>query len=54
MMNKLTTLKIKNIRLFKRVEKLESKIENTNVMKNVDIAIDYLDKNFNDEVFTYT
>ncbi len=54
MMNKLTTLKIKNIRLFKRIKELENRIEDTNVMKNVDAAIDYLDRDFSDEVLTYT
>ncbi len=50
-MNKLMTLKIDNIRLLKRVEKLKSKIEN---MKIVDEAIDYFNKNFNDEVILHT
>jgi archaellum component FlaC len=49
--NKLTTLKIDNIRLFKRVKKLKNKIEN---MKIVDEAIDYLNKKFNDEIILHT
>ncbi len=52
--NKLTTLKIENIWLFKQVKKLKNKIENMNVMKNVDVVINYLNKNFNDKVFMYT
>jgi hypothetical protein len=50
-MNKLTTLKIDNIQLLKRVKELKSKIEN---MKIVDEAIDYLNKDFNDEVILHT
>jgi hypothetical protein len=50
-MNKLTTLKIDNIRLFKRVKELKSRIEN---MKIVDEAIDYLNKDFSDEVILHT
>jgi hypothetical protein len=50
-MNKLMTLKIDNIRLLKRVKKLKNKIED---MKIVDEAIDYLNKNFSDEVILHT
>jgi hypothetical protein len=50
-MNKLTTLKIDNIRLLKRVKELKNKIEH---MKIVNEAIDYLNKNFSDEVILHT
>jgi archaellum component FlaC len=50
-MNKLKTLKIDNIRLLKRVKELKNKVED---MKIVDEAIDYLNKNFNDEPILHT
>jgi hypothetical protein len=50
-MNKLTTLKIDNIWLLKRVKELKSKIED---MKTVDEVIDYLNRDFNDEVILHT
>jgi archaellum component FlaC len=50
-MNKLTTLKIDNIRLFKRVKELKNNVEN---MKIIDEAIDYFNKNFNDEMILHT
>jgi hypothetical protein len=53
MKNKLKTLKIENRRLFDRIKKLKIRIENMNEMKNVDVAIDFLDRNFDDEKREY-
>jgi archaellum component FlaC len=50
-MNKLTTLKIDNIRLFKRIKELKNKVEN---MKIINEAIDYLNKDFSDEMILHT
>jgi archaellum component FlaC len=50
-MKELTTLKIDNIQLLKRIKELKSKIKN---MKIVDEAIDYFNKNFNDEIILHT
>jgi cell division septum initiation protein DivIVA len=51
--NKLKTLKIENRRLFDRIEELKTKIESMNEMKDVDAAIDFLDKDFDDEKREY-
>jgi hypothetical protein len=53
MKNKLKTLKIENCRLFDRIKELKTKVESMNEMKNVDAAIDFLDRNFNDEKREY-
>jgi predicted ATP-grasp superfamily ATP-dependent carboligase len=49
-MNKLTTLKIDNTRLLKRVKELKRRIEDMKNMKNVDAQIDYFNKDFSDEL----
>jgi hypothetical protein len=51
--NKLTILKIKNRCLFDRIKELKTKVESMNEMKNVDAAIDFLDRDFNDEKREY-
>jgi hypothetical protein len=53
MKNKLKTLKIENCRLFNRIKELKTKVESMNEMKNVDAAIDFIDKDFNDEKCEY-
>ncbi len=52
-MNKLTTLKIDNTRLLKRVEELKKKVEDMKNMKNVDAQIDYFNKDFSDELISH-
>jgi hypothetical protein len=42
-------MKIENRRLFNRIKKLKTRIENMNEMKNVDSAIEFLDRDFDDE-----
>jgi hypothetical protein len=46
-------LKIENRRLFNWIEELKIKVESMNEMKNVDVAIDFLDKDFDDEKREY-
>jgi hypothetical protein len=53
MKNKLKILKIENRRLFNRIKELKTRVESMNKMKNVDAAIDFLDKNFDDEKREY-
>jgi hypothetical protein len=53
MKNKLKTLKIENRRLFDRIKELKTRVESMNEMKDVDVAIDFLDKNFDDEKREY-
>jgi chaperonin cofactor prefoldin len=53
MKNKLKTLKIENRRLFNRIKELKIKIENINEMKNIDAAINFFDRNFDDEKREY-
>jgi predicted nuclease with TOPRIM domain len=53
MKNKLKTLKIENRRLFNRIKELKTRVESMNEIKNVDAAIDFLDKDFDDEKREY-
>jgi hypothetical protein len=53
MKNKLKALKIENRRLFDRIEELKTRVESMNEMKNVDAAIDFLDRDFDDEKREY-
>jgi chaperonin cofactor prefoldin len=53
MKNKLKTLKIENRRLFDRIEELKIRIESMNEITNVDAAIDFLDRDFDDEKREY-
>jgi hypothetical protein len=53
MKKKLKTLKIENRHLFDRIKELKIRVESMNEMKNVDIAINFLDKNFDDEKREY-
>jgi hypothetical protein len=53
MKNKLKTLKIENRCLFDRIEELKTRVESMNEMKNVDAAIDFLDRDFDDEKREY-
>jgi hypothetical protein len=53
MKNKLKTLKIENRDLFDRIKELKIKVESMNEMKDVDTAIDFLDKDFDDEKREY-
>jgi flagellar biosynthesis chaperone FliJ len=51
--NKLKTLKMKNRHLFDQIKELKIRIKSINKMKNVDAAIDFLDKDFDDEKRKY-
>jgi predicted nuclease with TOPRIM domain len=53
MKNKLKTLKIENRRLFDRIKELKIKVESMNEMKDVDAAINFLDRYFDDEKREY-
>jgi hypothetical protein len=53
MKNELKTLKIENHRLFNRIKELKTKVESMNEMKNVDIAIDFFHRDFDDEKREY-
>jgi hypothetical protein len=53
MKNKLKTLKIENRRLFDRIEELKTRIESMNEMKDIDAAINFLDRDFNNEKREY-
>jgi hypothetical protein len=43
------TLKINHQHMIDRIQELKIKIEHLNEMKNVDDAIDFLDKNFSEK-----
>jgi predicted nuclease with TOPRIM domain len=53
MKNKLKTLKIENRCLFDRIKELKIRIESMNEIKNIDVVIDFLDRDFNDEKREY-